>query len=245
MNATKILVLAGVGMLGAVLPQVKADVWNQQTQFTFSGPVEVPGRVLPAGTYVFKLLDSQSDRNIVQIFNKDQTHLYATFPTVADYRLTPAGKTVLTFEERAADSPEAVRAWFYPGENYGHQFVYPKVKALALAKANNVPVPSMPQEMAQNTTQPASTAKAPSVTAMQQAPLKAQKPDQQEVELAEVFVAPPASAPAPAQSAPTTVAQNRPSRLPKTASPLPLIGLMGLLSLFAAASLRLAAVKVR
>src|SRR6266849_2510618 len=187
---TKVMLVLGLAVLGAVLPRATADEWDQKSVFTFSGPVEIPGKVLPSGTYVFKLADSPSDRNIVQVFNKDEKHLSATFLAIPDYRLQPAGKTIITFEERPAGSPEAVRAWFYPGENYGHEFVYPKPKALELAKVNNTPVPSMPAELASNTTKPAATVKEPHVVAMSQAPLKAQKPTEEEAEIAEVFVRP-------------------------------------------------------
>src|SRR5712691_7245823 len=162
---------------------------DQRTIFTFSGPVEIPGQVLPAGTYVFKLADSSSDRNIVQVYNKDETYLYGTFLAIPDQRLQPTGKPIITFEERAGDSPEAVKAWFYPGDDYGHEFVYPKPKAVALAKANNAAVPSMPAELAANTTQSAATVRAAHIVAMKQAPLKAQRPTQDEVEIAQVFVA--------------------------------------------------------
>src|SRR5262245_25553237 len=94
---------------------VKADAWNKKTIVTFSQPVEVPGDVvLPPGTYVFKLLDSTSNRHIVQIFNEDQTQIYATILAIPNYRLQVTGKTVITFTERAAGEPPAIRAWFYP-----------------------------------------------------------------------------------------------------------------------------------
>jgi hypothetical protein len=226
----KLLLLAGVAVLGSLMPMAKADDWDQKTIFTFSGPVEIPGQVLPAGTYVFKLANSSSDRNIVQVFNRDQNHLYGTFLAVPDYRLRPADRPIITFDERPAGSPEAVKAWFYPGENYGHDFVYPKPKAVALAKANNAPVPSMPAELAPNTTMPATTLQEPQVVAMKQTPLKAQKPTEEEVEIAEVF----------AQAAP---AQDLPAALPTTASNLPLIGIFGLLSLAMALGLRRATAK--
>jgi hypothetical protein len=226
MNSVKIMTIVCLGALGTMLPQAKADEYNQKTIFTFSGPVEIPGQVLSAGTYVFKLADSQSDRDIVQVFNKDENHLYGTFLTIPDYRLKTPGKPILTFEERAAGAPEAVRAWFYPGDNYGHEFVYPKAKAVELAKANKMPVASMPNELAANTTQPAETMKEPHIMALKQAPLKAVQPTEEEVEIAQVFI------PAPAAQLPR--------KLPKTASPLPLIGLIGLLSLGSAASLRFA-----
>ena len=228
---TRVMLFVGLGLLGGIVQRAAADDFDQKTVFTFSGPVEIPGQVLSAGTYVFKLADSSSDRNIVQVFNKDETNLYGTFLAIPDYRIKPAGKTIITFEERPAGSPEAVKAWFYPGENYGRDFVYPKPKATALAKANNTPVPSMPAEFAANTIKPAATVKAPPIGAMSQAPLKAQKPTEEEVEIAEVFAVSP-EAPLP----PT---------LPTTASPLPLIALVGLLSIGAGVGLRFAAAKAR
>src|SRR5579883_2229633 len=89
---------------------------NRKTTVTFNQPVEIPGvdaQVLPAGTYVFKLLDSQTDRHIVQIFNKDETHIYSTILAIPNYRLKATDKTVMTFRERAVGDPEAIRAWFY------------------------------------------------------------------------------------------------------------------------------------
>jgi hypothetical protein len=188
--------------------------------------------VLSAGTYVFKLADSSSDRKIVQVFSKDEKHLYGTFLSIPDERLRPAGKPIITFDERAAGSPEAVRAWFYPGDDVGHQFVYPKDKAVA--KANNIPVPSMPAELAVNTTKPAATVNEPHVMALKQAPLKAQKPTEEEVNISEVFIG---------QASPGDQPQ-LPAELPHTGSPLPLIGLVGLLSLGAALGVRFAVARV-
>jgi hypothetical protein len=223
-----LLLLASIAVLGSLMPMAKADDWDQKTTFTFSGPVEIPGQVLSAGTYVFKLANSSSDRNIVQVFNRDENHLYGTFLAIPDYRLKPADKPIVTFEERSAGSPEAVKAWFYPGENYGHDFVYPKPKAVELAKANNAPVPSMPAELASNTTMPTTTMQEPHVMAMKQTPLKAQKPTDEEVEIAEVFAL---------QAAPDRSAE-LPAELPVTASNLPLIGIAGLFSLAVALGLK-------
>ena len=214
---SKLLLLAGIGILGALTYTAQADTWDQKTIFTFSGPVEIPGQVLPAGTYVFKLANTAADRNIVQVFNKDENHLYGTFIAIPDYRMRPSSKPIITFAERPAGSPEAIRAWFYPGDNYGHDFVYPKPKAVALAKVNNTPVASMPAELAPNTTLPAKTMQEPHVVAMQTTPIKAQKPTEEEVEIAEVFVvAGPDAGP------------ELPATLPATASNLPLIGICGL-----------------
>jgi hypothetical protein len=225
------MLFAGLALLGGLAPRALADEWDQRTIFTFSGPVEIPGQVLSAGTYVFKLADSTSNRNIVQVFSKNEKYLYGTFLAIPNQRLRPAGKAIITFDETPAGSPEAVRAWFYPGENYGHQFVYPKPKAVALAKANNTPVPSMPAELAANTTTPVASVKAPQVMAMSQAALKAQMPTAEELEIGDVFVA---------QVTPSDPPQLA-ADLPRTGSPFPLIGLVGLLSLAMALGLRFAA----
>jgi hypothetical protein len=180
-------IVAGAALMAA---RVNADEWNEKTIFTFSGPVEIPGQVLDAGTYVFKLADSESDRNIVQVFNEDESHLYGTFLTVPDYHLQRSGKTIINFEERAAGDPEAVRSWFYPSDNYGHDFVYPRAKAAALAKANNQPVASMPDELAGKTTKPVKSMNESSVTALKNTPLNAQKPTGEEVRVAEAFAVP-------------------------------------------------------
>jgi hypothetical protein len=191
MSRTKaiLILLAAVGVLVGMVPRAAADESDQKTMFTFSGPVEIPGQVLQAGTYEFKVAASESDRDVVQVFSKDEKHLYGTFLTIPDERLHPTGKPIITFQETLAGSPEAVRAWFYPGDDFGHQFVYPKPKAVALAKANNTPVPSMPAELAANTTKPTATLKEPHVEAMRRAVLKAQKPNDEEAEITEVFAA--------------------------------------------------------
>src|SRR5580693_4068275 len=139
--------VCSVALVGAVLaPAARADDWNRKTVITFSGPVEIPGvhlkgwGVLPAGTYVFKIVDSQQDRHIVQIFSKDEKTVYATILAIPNYRLKATSKTVITFTERPAGEPEALRAWFYPGRNWGDEFVYPKARAVELSKTAKTPV---------------------------------------------------------------------------------------------------------
>ena len=98
-----------------------AQFASKKTTVTFADPVEIPGvnaQVLPAGVYVFRLLDSLSDRHIVQVFNKDESHIYATILAIPNYRLRATDKTVMTFAERAEGDPQAIRAWFYPGDNW-------------------------------------------------------------------------------------------------------------------------------
>jgi hypothetical protein len=205
----------------------KADEWSKATVVTFSAPVEVPGvgaQVLPAGTYVFRLLDSQSDRHIVQIFNERRDHVFSTILAIPNYRLRTTDKTVITFKERAAGEPEAIRAWFYPGNRWGQEFVYPKKRAIELAKLTNQPVLAMPTELAPNLLEPIKSADEPTVIALKEAPVEAVKPSGEVVAMTEV-VEPP-----PVQTAAVQPAESSKS-LPKTASPVPLLGLIGFLSI--------------
>jgi len=121
----------GVSMtlMGAMVTPMMADEWNKETKLEFSAPVEVPGKVLTPGKYVFKIADSESDRNIVQIFSEDANgaqKLVATVLAIPDYRQETPEKPIVQFEERPSGSPEAIHSWFYPGENTGWEFVYPK-----------------------------------------------------------------------------------------------------------------------
>jgi len=218
----KLLKGLGIGLCLAILcalvvPRAAADDWNRKTTITFSGPVEVPGvglHTLPAGTYVFKIVDSQSDRHIVQIFNQDETQVLTTVLAIPNYRLKTTDKTTITFRERPAGQPEALRAWFYPGHAWGEEFVYSKSRALEIAKETNEPVLETSDELAT----------APET--LKTAPVEAVAPTGEPVELAQVVEAPPAE---PVAAEPVTVAAADP--LPRTASPLPLIALLGLLTI--------------
>jgi pyruvate/2-oxoglutarate dehydrogenase complex dihydrolipoamide acyltransferase (E2) component len=213
------LAVTGMGLVAtSFVPKAHADAWDKKT-IVVNEPIIAGNKVLEPGTYVWRLLDSQSDRHIVQIFDKDQRHLEETILAIPNYRLEPTGKTQFAFWETPAGVPKAVRAWFYPGDNFGQEFAYPRKLVAQLASAAPVPVP-MNYAQAEPTPEPAQPSAAPA-------------PEPQP--------APAAAAPAPEpevqqQSAPqqnTTVAQVPvPQRtLPHTASFSPLVGLFGLLSL--------------
>ncbi len=121
-----LLLCACAALLCGLFPShASANDWNQKTVVTFNVPVEIPGKALPAGTYIFVLADSQADRHIVQIWNADQTHLLATLMAIPDYRFNPPSKTIMQFDERPSNTPMALADWFYPGDNIGQEFVYP------------------------------------------------------------------------------------------------------------------------
>lgn len=140
-NAVTVLSLALTGLM--IAPTVRAYGGNRKAVDTFSAPVEIPGFHLvrwggsSAGTGAFKILDSQSDRYIVQIFSKHEKTVYATILAIPNYRLQATDKTAITFSERPAGQPEALRKWFDPGRNSAKKFGYP---AIERAKATNTPV---------------------------------------------------------------------------------------------------------
>ena len=224
-----LLIIVCLGVLVLSVPlTVKADEWNKETIMTFNQPVEVPGMVLKAGTYQFRLMDSPSDRDVVQIFNADGTHLYENVLAISAYRLEPTDKTVVTFEERAQGTPEAIATWFYPGDNSGVEFVYPKVNTAVLT-AKAAPPPSVtpsqtaskPAPVAQPTNVPAERAK-PAAPATNNAPAQVSQATTQ---------------PKPATSTPAVPQKQTLKKLPKTASPLPILIVLGLLSLGASAGI--------
>jgi len=211
-----VVAVASVGLLGIALSSsARADEWNKKTTMTVNEPIQVPNQVLPPGTYVIKLLESPSDRHIVQIFNKEETHLFTTILAIPNYRIQPTGKTVFTFWETPPGQPKALRAWFYPGDNFGQEFAYPKSAAVQIAAVSHQSVP---------TTEATQAAELPKAEVTQTQP----EPQQE----AQNTPPPPPQEAAPApEPAPEPAPASAPQELPKTASPYPLLGLAGVLSL--------------
>jgi hypothetical protein len=118
----------------ALAPSAHADEWDKKTILTFSGPVQIPGATLPAGSYVFKLADIPGNRHVVQVFDKDEKKIYTTMLAIPNERLEPSDNPVVLFSERASGSPQAIKVWFYPGNRVGNEFVYPKSQAMRIAK---------------------------------------------------------------------------------------------------------------
>jgi Protein of unknown function (DUF2911) len=117
-----------------------ADEADQSTKLTFSKPVEIPGQFLPAGTYLFKVANS-NDLNLVRIFSADGTRLYATLQTISTERAEPTGNTVVTLAQQPNGRPDALLKWFYPGDTTGHEFVYPKQEEQQLAQYRQQTIP--------------------------------------------------------------------------------------------------------
>ena len=121
-------------MVACLAPGARADEWNKRTFLTFSAPVQIPGATLPAGTYLFQLADPDNARHVVMVRDKDEKKIYSMFMTIPNDRLTAADNNVVMFRESPAGVARAVKAWWYPGQRMGEEFVYPKSQAIQIAK---------------------------------------------------------------------------------------------------------------
>ncbi len=145
MRVLKVLCCAAI-LTAMLAPGARADEYDKKTILTFSGAVQIPGKTLPAGTYVFKLADT-SDRHIVRVFDKSEKQLIATLMAVPNQRMDATDKPVVMFSERPAGSPQAIKVWYYPGEHIGNEFIYPKRQAMRIAKETHQRVLSNNSEM--------------------------------------------------------------------------------------------------
>jgi pyruvate/2-oxoglutarate dehydrogenase complex dihydrolipoamide acyltransferase (E2) component len=216
---------AGLAVLGSI-SLLRADQWDKKTVVTVSEPIIAGNKVLQPGTYVWKLMESSSSRHIVQIFNQDQSKLETTMLAIPNYRLQPTGNTQFAYWETPAGVPKAVRAWFYPGDNFGQEFAFPKKLVAQLASAQPVPVPTSYNPPAEP--EPAA------------APAPAPEPEPQPTAAAPEPAPAPVAEPASQQAAAPV---EQPASLPKTASYAPFVGLVGLFSLGFFSVLSLATVK--
>jgi hypothetical protein len=136
MNTRKAFITLGLVLTSIIiLPAAHATERDQASKLTFSRSVQIPGRVLPAGTYWFVLADNTANRNIIHIFNSDRSKLYATIQTITAERLETTNRTAITFAERELMPTNAIVTWFYPGSNSGHEFVYSRSERQELAGA--------------------------------------------------------------------------------------------------------------
>jgi hypothetical protein len=233
-----------------------ADDFTKLSLLTFSAPVDVPGITLPAGTYRFELADPTSGRRVVKVASKDGTKTYGMFISIPNQRMTPADKPVVMFKETAAGAPPAVQAWFYPGETFGYEFAYPHGQALKIAKATHQPVLSYTDHAnaAGSDSERVASMKSAQVARIDEndATVSSDERLKESTVARTPVVTPPAQTarvqPPPATTTPekaTGTSGNRsatPARrhLPRTGSELPLLALIGSLSLAVGFGMRLA-----
>jgi len=250
MSHLKVFALAScVGLFSAaVAPTLKADQWDKKTILTVNEAIQVPNKTLQPGKYVMRLLDSPSNRHIVQIFDENQQHLITTVLAIPNYRLQPTGKTQFGFWETPVGQPKALRSWFYPGDNFGQEFAYPKNQAMVIASTVHQPVPTTYAQSESDLT----TAR---VGTVDQAGTEAEldkgtykdmptgtaaqaTPTDQNTQIAQSTPratprATPAAEPIERRATPAATPAATPQSLPHTASPYPLVGLIGLFSILA------------
>jgi len=223
----KVNVFTAVLMCFALAGVLSADAWNKKTKVKFSAPVQLPAAhskagvvTLDPGTYIFRLDESQSNRHVVQVTNERGNKVLTTVLAIPDYRLNATSKTVMYFSERPAGHPTAIKSWFYPGDNFGHRFVYPKAQAVQIAAEVNQPVPS-------HTIAAVEPAKVENVEVHIQTPAKQETPY-----VAQTFDKVDAADTAGVEGEPVKAAEPvtmaAAPKLPTTASPIDLIGLVGL-----------------
>jgi hypothetical protein len=251
---------AAVSCLGlaslALAPSASADQWNKKTIMTVNESIQVPGKVLMPGKYVMKLLDSPSNRHIVQIFNEREDQLQTTILAIPNYRLQPTGKTEFQWWETPAGQPKALRAWFYPGDNFGQEFAYPKTEAVRIAAVTTENVPTTyAQTEAELATAKVGTVDRAGTEMELDRQTYSRADGMQSTEIAQnrQTQRPVTEQPAVEQQATPTPAdqgvatQQEATRaradaggadLPATASPIPMVGLVGLLSLGAGMAFR-------
>lgn len=218
-----IAAFCGLILVGTFAFRAHASTWDKKTVLTVNQPIQVQDTYLEPGTYVFTLADVGSSRHIIQVFNRDQNHLITTIMAIPNYRLEPTGDSRFAFYETPPGTARAMRAWFYPGDNFGQEFRYPK-RLWQLAAA--VTPPALPPEPPPPpvVTNPAGTA------SPTPAPVQAvNEPSKQEAPLVAQNSPPPSNA--QAAPPPESPAREEPRELPETATPFPLIGLGGLISL--------------
>ena len=215
-----VMACGAVFAAGLVTFNAKADEWDKKTVLTVDTPIQVEDTYLEPGQYVLKLLNSDSDRHVVQIFNSDQTHLINTILAVPKERLEPTGHSQFTFYETPAGKARALRAWYYPGDNFGQEFSYPKHLRDVTVASNTTTTTTNEQTNTQ--AEAAAPAAPPAEAAPQEQPMQQEQTQQQPQQMAQA-TPPPAEQPAPM---PENNEANR--ELPTTASPYPLIGFAGL-----------------
>src|SRR5712692_1642773 len=228
MFARNTSLLFGVALIAAaVVAPVKADQWNKKTVITITEPVQMPSCcnpehvvVLQPGTYVLALVDSLSDRHIVRVLQQDEKTVVTTILAIPNYRLQPTDKSTFQFWETPAGNPRAMRAWFYPGDNFGQEFAYPKMKSIEIARITRTPVPTVLVEK-----------EVVEIEVLKTAPIVIVTEQGEEKPLVLIAQNTAAQSTPEAASQPQDTASTSEKTLPHTASSLPLMGLVGLASL--------------
>ena len=213
--------------VGFAAHRANADEWNKKTILTVDQTIQVKDTVLEPGKYVLRLLNSESDRHIVQIFNGDQTHLIDTILAIPAERTTLTSNSQFTFWETPPGTAKAMRAWYYPGDNMGQEFPYPQHPYLLAMATSPEPAPAPSAAVTEPAPAPSTTAAPAAEEPATEAPAEAPAPTAEAPAPAPAAAAPADETPNPPEQAQAEPAPAQPTELPKTGSPYPLIGISG------------------
>jgi hypothetical protein len=237
----------GIGAAAVLVAAVAhAQPSDKRTFFTFSRPITLPGVTLPAGKYIFRLTDDQTSRKVIQVVSSDGTKPYAMLLTIPNERRDPAKDAEVSFLETASRTPSAVRAWWYPGERTGYEFIYPRAQARQLAQTTGASVLTTKSDTTKSEETRTGALTRIDASGRDQDAAASADTGSSARETGTVAQAAPQRTP-PQVAPPSSFSQNpvpNPPRvarntLPQTASQLPLAGLIGMLSLVAFSSVRL------
>lgn len=202
-------------------PAAYADDWDKATRMTVNQPIEIPGMVLPAGTYIVKIVDLVGERHVVRFLSEDGSKVFATLIGIPNFRLEPTDKTSFIFHEAEVNQPRSLHAWFYPGYQYGIEFAYPERQAFQIAQAVEPPVVEFnePEPVFEEpVSEPVEELLEEPITPVVEEPALPVFTPVEEPELGPEFF--------------------EPLELPRTATPFPLVALVGLLAAGAAWTIR-------
>jgi hypothetical protein len=124
-SLTRAFVVAALGALLVGIAVQPTGAWsdsNHREYLTFSGPVAIPGVVLPAGTYVFEVPSPSFNNTVVTVRSRDGRHVYLTRFTRPVDRRDPG--TPVTFREVARGEVPQIDAWYPMAGEQGRQFIY-------------------------------------------------------------------------------------------------------------------------
>jgi len=143
----------GAGILAAALVVTAASAHlsaqgatiDKRTFLTFSAPVQVPGATLPAGTYVFRIVNPGA-QTVWEVLDATERHVLAQFFFVrtADRTIQEQnrahGKPVVRFHETPHGVAPPMKVLYYPTDPAGHMFLYPRAQAEQIAAITHQPV---------------------------------------------------------------------------------------------------------
>ena len=247
MNKIRLFVaaLSCAATMSVLAPSMSAGLWDKRTIVTFSGAVEVPGTVLQPGRYIMKLVDTPGDRHVVQFSNERENHVFATVAAIPAWRENPSSKSIFTFYEAPVGQPQAMKTWFYPGDNFGQEFVYPKERQAALLAGVNR---SSSSTLAVSQAQPTESTRIEESAKVEE-PVRTEAevttspavPEEKPADNDQVIIAQnttPEVQSTPPATLPETTPDNSYKTLPKTASNFWEVALIGLGSIIAAGGVR-------